>query len=108
MTCSDAPAARPSVAFRRVRREVQAIAPLFDRKDVFLGSDASEQLLADLQIHGQLSQFSVIHLAAHGRMDDLAPMNSRLLLSQDRLPDPTKIPRSTSRASTAPSRPARS
>ncbi len=73
------------------RREVQAIAPLFDRKDVFLGSDASEQLLADLHTHGRLSQFSVIHLAAHGRMDDLAPMNSRLLLSQDRLPDPTKI-----------------
>ena len=72
----------------RARREVQAIAPLFDRKDVFLGSDASEQLLADLQTRGQLSQFSVIHLAAHGRMDDLAPMNSRLLLSQDRLPDP--------------------
>src|SRR5262249_5109824 len=36
----------------------------------------------------RLKQFSVIHLAAHGRMDDLIPMNSQLLLSQDRLPDP--------------------
>ena len=33
--------------------------------------------------------FAVIHLATHGEIDDLSPMNSRLLLSQDRLPDPT-------------------
>jgi tetratricopeptide (TPR) repeat protein len=71
------------------RREVQAIAALFDHKDVFLGSDASEQLLDDLRARDQLKQFSVIHLAAHGKMDDLIPMNSQLLLSQDRLPDPT-------------------
>ena len=71
------------------RREVQAIASLFDRKDVFLGSDASEQLLDDLRARDRLKQFSVIHLAAHGKMDDLVPMNSQLLFSQDRLPDPT-------------------
>jgi CHAT domain-containing protein/tetratricopeptide (TPR) repeat protein len=78
-------------AFTRLpgtRREVQAIADLFTLKDVFLGSDASEQLLDDLRAHDQLKQFDVIHLAAHGKMDDLIPMNSRLLLSQDRLPDP--------------------
>ncbi len=73
------------------RLEVQAIASLFDRKDVriLVGSDASEQLLDDLRAHDQLKQFSVIHLAAHGKMDDLIPMNSQLLFSQDRLPDPT-------------------
>jgi hypothetical protein len=79
-------------AFTRLpgtRREVQAIAALFDQKELFLGSDASEQLLDDLRAHDKLSQFSVIHLAAHGKMDDLIPMNSRLLLSQDRLPDPS-------------------
>jgi tetratricopeptide (TPR) repeat protein len=79
-------------AFSRLpgtRREVQAIAALFDQKEVFLGSDASEQLLDDLRTHDKLSQFSVLHLAAHGKMDDLIPMNSRLLLSQDRLSDPS-------------------
>jgi tetratricopeptide (TPR) repeat protein len=78
-------------AFTRLpgtRREVQAIADLFTLKEVFLGSDASEQLLDDLRAHDRLQQFAVIHLAAHGKMDDLIPMNSRLLLSQDRLPDP--------------------
>ncbi len=74
------------------RREVQAIADLFDRKDVYLGSEASEQRLDDLRSHGQLSRFAVVHLATHGKMDDLSPMNSRLLLSQDRLPDPLTVP----------------
>ncbi len=70
------------------RREVQGIAALFDRKDVFLGSDASEQLLDNLRARDQLRKFAVIHLATHGQMDDLIPMNSRLLLSQDQLGDP--------------------
>jgi len=71
------------------RREVEAIAALFDQKDVYLGSDACEPLLDDLRAHDKLKQFAVIHLATHGKMDDLIPMNSRLLLSQDRLSDPT-------------------
>jgi CHAT domain-containing protein len=73
------------------RREVQAIADLFEHKDVFLGSDASEQRLDDLRIQDKLSLYSVVHLAAHGKMDDLIPMNSRLILSQDCLLDPTRI-----------------
>jgi CHAT domain-containing protein/tetratricopeptide (TPR) repeat protein len=73
------------------RSEVQAIAALFHGKDVFVGSDASEQLLDDLRIHDKLSRYSVVHLAAHCQVDDLIPMNSRLFLSQDRLPDPTRI-----------------
>lgn len=70
------------------RREVQAIAALFEQKDVFLGGEASEATLADLRSRGVLAHFTVIHLATHGKMDDHTPMNSRLLLSQDRLPDP--------------------
>ena len=80
------------ISFTRLpgsRREVQAIASLFERKDVFLGSDASEQLLDGLRRDHKLEQFSVIHLATHGKMDDLVPMNSRLMLSQDHLIDPT-------------------
>jgi CHAT domain-containing protein/serine/threonine protein kinase len=70
------------------RSEVQAVASLFDRSEVYLGSHASEQKLDMLRSNGQLNAFSVIHLATHGEIDDLAPMNSRLLLSQDKRPDP--------------------
>jgi serine/threonine protein kinase/tetratricopeptide (TPR) repeat protein len=73
------------------RQEVEAIAALFDSHAIYLGSDASEQRLADLQSQDKLKRYSVIHLATHGKMDDLVPMNSRLLLSQDRLPDPAKV-----------------
>jgi hypothetical protein len=74
------------------RREVQAIAGLFDQSTVHLGSDASEQTLEALRARGELASFAVIHLATHGKIDDLSPMNSRLLLSQDQLPDPTATP----------------
>jgi CHAT domain-containing protein/tetratricopeptide (TPR) repeat protein len=70
------------------RREVQSIAGLFDQSQVYLGSDASKQTLAGLRSRGELTKFDVIHLATHGQIDDQLPMNSRLLLSQDRLPDP--------------------
>ncbi len=71
------------------RREVQAIAGFFDQREVYLGSDASEQILDSLRSKGELGTFTVIHLATHGKIDDRSPMNSRLLLSQDKLPDPT-------------------
>jgi tetratricopeptide (TPR) repeat protein len=71
------------------RREVQAIADLFDQRVVDVGSSASEQTLASLRDRGELASFGVIHLATHGEIDDLAPMSSRLLLSQDHLTDPT-------------------
>jgi CHAT domain/PDZ domain len=74
------------------RREVKAIASLFDSKDVYLGSEADEPTLESLRTNGELGRFAVIHLATHGRMDDAVPMNSRLLLSQDRLTDPSAVP----------------
>ncbi len=70
------------------RREVQDVAALFDQGTTLLGSDASEQSLVTLRDRGELGTFAVIHLATHGEMDDLCPMNSRLLLSQDRLSSP--------------------
>ena len=76
------------------RREVQAIAGLFSQSTVHLGSEASEQSLESLRAGGRLSEFAVIHLATHGKIDDLMPMNSRLLLSQDRLSDPASFPSS--------------
>jgi CHAT domain-containing protein/PDZ domain-containing protein len=71
------------------RREVQDVADLFEQSTVLLGSNASEQALETLRDRGELERFAVIHLATHGEMDDLSPMNSRLLLSQDRLRSPT-------------------
>jgi CHAT domain-containing protein len=73
------------------RFEVEAIAKLFKDKAVHLGSEASEQMLDSLRSRGALGQFGVIHLAAHGRMDHVVPMNSRLLFSQDKLPDPMAV-----------------
>jgi hypothetical protein len=70
------------------RNEARAIAGLFDRRDIFLGSDASEPTLDALRSGGRLDAYSVIHLATHGKVDDRSPMNSRLLLAQDKLPDP--------------------
>ncbi len=65
------------------RHEVQDVARLFDQKTVLLGSDASEARLEALRARGELGTFAFIHLATHGEMDDLCPMNSRLILSQD-------------------------
>ena len=73
-------------------REVRSIAGLFGQSEVHLGSDASEQTLESLRSRDELASFAVIHLATHGEVDDLSPMNSRLLLSQDRLTDPTVAP----------------
>jgi tetratricopeptide (TPR) repeat protein len=80
-----------SAAFVRLpgsAREVRAVAGLFERSEVHLGSDASEQTLDALRSRNELATFAVIHLATHGEVDDLSPMNTRLILSQDRLPDP--------------------
>jgi tetratricopeptide (TPR) repeat protein len=67
------------------RREVQDVARLFvhDQATVLLGPDACEARLGALRDRGELERFSFIHLATHGEMDDLSPMNSRLILSQD-------------------------
>jgi tetratricopeptide (TPR) repeat protein len=70
-------------------REVRGIAELFDRSVIRLGSDASEQTLDSLRVRDELETFAVIHLATHGEINDLSPMSSRLLLSQDNLTDPT-------------------
>src|SRR5262249_39141404 len=57
-----------------------------------LGPDASEPTLEALRADGRLGSFAVIHLATHGRIDDRAPMRSRLLLSPVGLTDPATDP----------------
>jgi tetratricopeptide (TPR) repeat protein len=70
------------------RREVEALAQLFARADVLLGSDANEQRLEALAQEGRLKQYGYLHLATHGVIDVGEPKRSALLLARDRLPDP--------------------
>jgi CHAT domain-containing protein len=70
------------------RREVEALARLFPKADVLLGSDASEQRLEQLARDGALKQYRYLHLATHGVIDVAEPKRSALLLARDRLPDP--------------------
>src|SRR5205823_4722428 len=53
-----------------------------------LGSEASEQRLDELATAGRLRDFRYLHFATHGVMDDQIALQSALMLSQDRLPDP--------------------
>jgi tetratricopeptide (TPR) repeat protein len=70
------------------RREITAIAPLFDRPVTLLGSEASEQRLDQLAVAGELQQFRYLHFATHGEVNARIALESGLILAQDRLPDP--------------------
>jgi CHAT domain-containing protein/tetratricopeptide (TPR) repeat protein len=70
------------------RREVEAIAGLFDKADRLLGSEASEQQLAEWAAAGRLRGYRYLHLATHAVLDHERPLQSALILAQDRLPDP--------------------
>jgi CHAT domain-containing protein len=72
------------------RQEVKALAGLFPRAELLLGSQASEQQLDRLAGDGKLKTFRVLHLATHGLMDPGAASRSALILAQDRLPDPVE------------------
>jgi CHAT domain-containing protein len=81
---------RPFARLPGTRREVEAIAGLFDRPDKLLGSRASEQQLDQLLAAGRLQEYAVLHLATHGVLDARAAMHSALILAQDDLPDPLR------------------
>jgi CHAT domain-containing protein len=70
------------------RAEVEAIAALFPRADKLLGADASEQRLRELADAGGLKGYRFVHLATHAVVDVEHPLQSALVLAQDRLPDP--------------------
>ncbi|HEY8506129.1 MAG TPA: tetratricopeptide repeat protein, partial [Gemmataceae bacterium] len=70
------------------RRELQAISRLFDRSELLLGSEASEQNLSRMAASGELRKFRFLHFATHGVLDDRRALRSALVLAQDRLPDP--------------------
>jgi CHAT domain-containing protein/tetratricopeptide (TPR) repeat protein len=70
------------------RREVEAVARLFDRADLLLGPDASKQRLVRLAADGRLGEYRVLHLATHAVLDSSRPLGSALVLAQDGLPSP--------------------
>ena len=65
------------------RREVEAIAALFDRPTTLLGDQASEQRLDEMAARDLLKGFHLLHIAAHGKMDGRFPMHSALELTPD-------------------------
>jgi CHAT domain-containing protein len=69
--------------------EVARLAELFDPKSVttLTRSAASEQRLDELRRAGTLAQFRYLHLATHGKANDVRAFESALLLSP-----PTKLP----------------
>src|SRR5262249_42600246 len=74
------------------RYEVKAITKLFQADDrptrILLGTDASEPELEHIASSGELRQFSFIHLATHGVIDEGIPARSAVILTQTGLPDP--------------------
>ncbi len=75
------------------RREVEAIAELFDgskgpvKSRLLTGAQASERALAELSASGEMQQFRFLHLATHAVMDDSVAMRSALILSQEQQAD---------------------
>jgi len=62
-------------------REVKEISKFFQRKrkDVFLGSEAGEDLIKKIS----LEDYQIIHFACHGLHDEIFPFRSGLVLSLD-------------------------
>jgi CHAT domain-containing protein len=81
-------AGKPFAPLPGTRREVEAIARLFERADRLLGSAASEQRLEALAASGGLADCAFLHLATHGVLHPQIAMHSALILAQDDLPDP--------------------
>src|SRR5262249_10022532 len=71
--------------------EVEALAALVPGTTKLLGSAASEQELDRLRKAGALKRYRLLHFATHGEVQEADPDRSRLVLAQDRLPDPRKL-----------------
>jgi hypothetical protein len=70
------------------RREVEALARLFERPLTLLGSEASAQRLDQLAAAGELKRFRYLHFATHGDVNPRIALESAVILAQDQLPDP--------------------
>jgi CHAT domain-containing protein len=74
------------------RLEAEAVARLAGGKEttLLLGSSASEQELDRLAEKEGLHRYRILHFATHGEVDLERPERCRLILAQDRLPDPVE------------------
>jgi CHAT domain-containing protein len=72
------------------RLEVEAVAGLFTKKKLLLGSQASEQRLDELIESGELGEYRILHFATHGEMHPTRSSLCALILARDTLPDPAK------------------
>jgi tetratricopeptide (TPR) repeat protein len=78
------------VALPGSRREIDAVARLFERPVVLLGRDASTERLDAMTDDDSLRRFDVLHFATHGLLDDCSFLQSALLLAWDDRADPVK------------------
>jgi CHAT domain-containing protein/Tfp pilus assembly protein PilF len=75
------------------RLEARALAALVPRTTTLLGSEASQQKLAELAAADKLKDFRLLHLATHGQASDARPDLTALILAQDHLDDPATAAR---------------
>ena len=69
------------------RLEASTLAALVPKTTVLLGSNASQQKLAELATADKLKAFRLLHLATHGQANAVRPELTALILAQDHLPD---------------------
>jgi hypothetical protein len=74
------------------RAEVEAIAKLLPKQATLklLGSEASEQKLADLAERDELKKYRYLHFATHGEVNSRIAFQSAIILAQDQLPEPAE------------------
>jgi tetratricopeptide (TPR) repeat protein len=70
------------------RIEARALASLLPGTRLLLGSAASEQRFEHLAASGALKEVGLLHLATHGEANEGRPLETALILAQDRLPQP--------------------
>ena len=69
------------------RLEARALAALVPKTTALLGSDASQQKLAELAAADKLKEFRLLHLATHGQANSSQPKLTALILAQDHVED---------------------
>jgi CHAT domain-containing protein/tetratricopeptide (TPR) repeat protein len=65
------------------RSEGEAVASMFPRHRLFTGKEASESKLKELGRSGELAEYSIVHIAAHGLFDGKFPLRSAIVLAPD-------------------------
>ena len=75
-------------AIPATRSEIEAIADLFgENTTVLLGEEATEQRVQHLATQDALREFSHIHFATHGELNEVSAFHSALILTPERAED---------------------